>query len=100
VNGDGKADAAFLTYHSDTGKSQLRTYLGNGTGGFAAAGTPMDAGDTGVALGDLNGDHKLDAVVVDYNSNSVAADLGDGKGTLTKHGSGFTLRSGSQPDVR
>src|SRR5262249_6003373 len=57
--------------------------LGNGDGtfrsplGFPVGGNPLD-----VALGDLNGDGKLDAAVANGNPNSVSVLLGRGDGTL------------------
>jgi hypothetical protein len=44
-----------------------------GTGGFS----PL-----AVAVGDLNGDHRLDVVVVNENSGSISVLLGNGDGTL------------------
>src|SRR5690348_10608836 len=53
-------------------------------GGFTLVGTFLvDASPRGVALGDLNGDGKLDLVVASYQSNqTVSVLLGNGDGTF------------------
>jgi len=69
--------------------------LGNGSGGFSAAsGSPVSAGSEprAVAVGDFNGDGKLDLAVADAGGNTVSILLGNGSG-------GFTAASGSPPSV-
>ncbi|HET7497684.1 MAG TPA: FG-GAP-like repeat-containing protein, partial [Candidatus Eisenbacteria bacterium] len=45
--------------------------------------TGTSTGPVAVAVGDLNGDGKLDAVTADYGSNTVSVLLGDGSGNLS-----------------
>lgn len=44
--------------------------------------TGSSTGPVAVAVGDLNGDGKLDAVTADYGSNTVSVLMGDGSGNL------------------
>src|SRR5437588_868339 len=58
--------------------------LGDGSGGFTA-GTASIGGGSGfsVALGDVNGDGKLDVVTANLFSSNVSVLLGDGLGGFT-----------------
>lgn len=82
MDSDGDLDVVFAD--SDAGAGVM---LGDGEGAFAAATlfpTGGDPGDvTAVALGDLNGDGDLDAVLPDSLENRVAVLLGDGEGELS-----------------
>jgi hypothetical protein len=62
--------------------------LGNGTGGFAAAGPNLRVGDApfSVALGDLDGDGDLDLVTANLADESVTVLLGDGAGGFVDRG--------------
>ena len=87
-NGDGKLDLAV----SNFGSNNVSILLGNGMGGFAAAGgSPLTVGSTPypVAVGDFNGDTKLDlAVANDVMSGTVNVFVGNGMG-------GFAAANGS-----
>lgn len=76
-NGDGKLDIA-LSYSSILGPSEIGILLGNGDGTFA---TPVfyTSGSYSyyIALGDVNGDGKLDVV-----TSGIDILLGKGDGTL------------------
>ena len=84
-NGDGKPDIATVE-NSSTGGS-VRLYLGNGDGTFTpTADSPFYSGfigNTSLAVGDFNGDGKLDIVVVAQQGPSQAyVLLGNGDGTF------------------
>jgi hypothetical protein len=91
LNGDGKPDLVVLSIYGGT----VSTLLNHGDGTFApprgfAALTPDPAGPTsfsGITLGDVNGDHKLDVILAhttDLNSGDgiINVLLGNGDGTL------------------
>ena len=85
VNGDGIPDlvvADFYYYNGQRGDA-VSVLLGNGDGTFGdqaffTAGNYPDA----VALGDLDGDGRLDVAVASGNANSVSVLLGNGDGTF------------------
>ena len=80
-NGDGKADLA-VTYQSSTNVGVL---LGYGNGTFAPVVNYNTGGSyniSSVALGDFNGDGKLDLAVTNDHTNTVAVLLGYGNGTF------------------
>lgn len=86
-NGDGKLDMVY--YGEVEGNATLFIVLGNGDGTFQAA-TPAhsipNVGVPGVAVGDFNGDGKLDMAVASSQFTGPAAIqifLGNGDGTFT-----------------
>ncbi len=96
VNGDGKPDLVVanwcqsLNQNGDcTGDGAVSVFLGNGDGTFQPAVSYSSGGfyATSVAIGDLNGDGKLDLVVTntqeeDGYDGSVSVLLGNGDGTF------------------
>lgn len=87
VNGDGKPD--LLMGDTTSGAEGLLVYLNNGLGPFGAPilyaipgfSSSFNGGAT-VAVADINGDGKHDAVLSNTNSNTIAVLLGDGNGVF------------------
>jgi uncharacterized repeat protein (TIGR01451 family) len=87
-NGDGKSDLAL----ANTGGDDVSVMLGNGDGTFQTAlhskvAGPNDdptGGPTYVAVGDFNGDGKLDLVTANSNNATISVLLGNGDGTFQK----------------
>jgi hypothetical protein len=87
LNSDGNLD--ITTSNQDD--NSVSVLLGNGRGGFtAASGSPFAVGRAPYphAVGDVNGDGKLDIVTPNVGSNNVTVLLGDGRG-------GFIAAAGS-----
>ena len=91
-NGDGKLDLAVSNDCLDSacaGMAPVSILLGDGTGNFYVASNPVTGGyyNRSIAVGDFNGDGKLDVAVVgaDYNGglDTVSILLGDGTGQFT-----------------
>jgi hypothetical protein len=92
-NGDGKLDLAVVNSCGDVvgcGSPALvpgtvSILLGDGTGNFTLASSPATGGlsPTWVAVGDFNGDGKLDLAVSNSGSATVSILLGDGKGDFS-----------------
>lgn len=79
-NGDGKTDIV-----AGTGDSSVGLYVGDGHGGFTAAGN-FDTGGSGldgIKAADFNGDTKLDLVVSNGWSDTVSILVGDGHGVFS-----------------
>jgi len=104
-NGDGKPDVVT----TDLGSDAVTILLGDGKGGLTeAAGSPFPAGAApwSVAIGDINGDGKLDLAILPYEPDvkepkdvGVTVLLGDGRGGFTKMpGSPFSLAGCRGPD--
>src|SRR5688572_9717705 len=87
LNGDGKKDVVVMN------GSTLSTFLGNGNGTFQPRLDLATAGSQDVALGDVNEDGYLDAVVGSTGS-SVYLHLGIGSGAFS---SGSSIPSASSP---
>ena len=94
VNNDGLLD---LVVANDLPNSQgtVSVLLGRGDGSFAAP-LPFTAGKhtTSVAVGDFNGDGKLDIVATNFLSGGVTVLLGNGNGTFQN---AVSYRTGSGP---
>jgi hypothetical protein len=76
-DGDGRPDIVVANY----GSNDLTQLLGDGSGGFSpASDSPIavGAGPAFVAVGDLNGDGRLDLAVANFGPSSVTVLLGDG----------------------
>ncbi|TLY46615.1 MAG: VCBS repeat-containing protein [Nitrospirae bacterium] len=83
-NRDGKLDLAVADLGPSTQRAgTVSVLLGNGDGTFQVART-FAVGNTiwSVAVGDFNGDGKLDLAVPDGGANSVSVLLGNGDGTF------------------
>jgi FG-GAP-like repeat len=88
LNGDGHPDLAVANAYSDIFSSTVSILLGNGDGTFRPQ-TEYAVGDYpfAVAMGDLNGDGRLDLAVANESSNNTLANgvsvlLGNGDGTF------------------
>jgi hypothetical protein len=80
-NGDGKPDIAATSYSNGTVSVFLNK--GDGTGTFGAEQVFAVGGSAeALAVGDVNGDGKLDIVTANGGSNSVSVLLGNGDGTF------------------
>jgi len=91
VNGDGHADVVT----PNVGSNNVTVLLGDGRGGFAPApASPLAVATRPyfVALGDLNGDRKLDLAVAHDDITLITVLLGDGRG-------GFRPAPGSPLDA-
>jgi hypothetical protein len=79
-NGDGNADLLVVNAIQNT----VEILLGNGHGEFHLGGTPVPLSGSGaaasIAVGDFNGDGKLDVAIAD---ESLSVFLGNGSGGLT-----------------
>ena len=75
-NNDGAPDLAVVT------DGDLRIFLGNGTGGFIASGSPYVTGISpfAAAVRDFNRSGNVDIALTDAGSNAVAVLLGSGQG--------------------
>ncbi len=92
-NGDGKLDLAI----ANRGARNVSVRLGNGLGGFTIApDVPVGTGSSpsSVAVGDFNGDGKLDFATANSGSSSVSVRRGDGSGVFAGT---TTVSVGSSP---
>ena len=87
-NGDGKLDMAVAnscgTDSTCKSPGTVSILLGNGDGTFTAAASLAAGIDpASLAVGDFNGDGRLDLAVANFNSNTLTILLGGGDGTFT-----------------
>jgi hypothetical protein len=91
LNGDQKPDIAVITTASN-GAGQVAVLLSTGSGGFAPAlSYAVGNNPSGIAIGDFNGDGKLDIAVSDTGATVL---LNKGNGTFQ---SGVSLTTGANP---
>lgn len=85
-NGDGIPDLVYGTFGVD-GASYLTVFLGYGDGAFQEMPItyPTGAAPLSIAVGDFNGDGKLDIATANSNAGSVSILLGNGDGTFQTH---------------
>jgi hypothetical protein len=98
-NGDGNLDVVI----ANTGTPYLTILLGDGKGGFRASphspfATTSNPHVHGVAVGDFNGDGKLDVVTDSWGRNQILMFTGDGAGNLNLPGKIFNV--GKRPYER
>ena len=84
-NGDGKMDMAVANAGNagagDDGSGSI--LLGNGDGTFQlASNIPAGRNPISIAVGDFNGDNRLDLAVTDSGNNTLSILLGNGDGTF------------------
>lgn len=88
VNNDAKLDVVVACF-----PTKLVVFLGDGLGQFSAPmASPTVVSSFGLALGDVNQDGNLDAVLTDSSTDLVRMQLGNGDGTFgatTNLGAGF-----------
>jgi hypothetical protein len=77
INGDGIADLVVTNVSMSGAGNTLNILLGKGDGTFLpAVSFPVSDSQTGLALGDFNGDGRIDLAVTNYNSKTVSIYLG------------------------
>jgi len=79
LNRDGKVDLVM------TNNNAVGVLLGNGDGTFQAQVDYATGGALAAAVGDFNGDGKLDIVTANTGNNTVSVLLGNGDGTFQAH---------------
>ena len=96
-NGDGKLDLAVADNNGPNTNGAVAILLGNGDGTFKAA-VNYSAGldPNAIAVGDFNGDGKLDVVVANSDGADISVLLGDGDGTF-QPATSYSTGSGSSP---
>ena len=93
-NGDGKPDLVVGNFGAGSGNT-VSVLLGNGDGTFQAQVTyAVGNGPRPLAVGDFNGDGKLDLAVGNNTDNTVSILLGNGNGTFQSQ---VTYATGNSP---
>ena len=95
VSGDGNLDLAVANQSSHN----VTILLGDGSGGFSpAAGSPVPVGTNpvSIAAGYVDGDSRLDLVVVNATSNDATILLGNGSGGFSQ-AAGSPVAAGASP---
>jgi len=99
-NGDGIPDIVItcnILFPASLVHGYVVIFKGNGDGTFTEIGTPASAANveySWIAVGDFNGDGKLDLVVADHTDGKALILLGNGNGTFTLKS---TLTTGMWP---
>lgn len=98
LNGDGKLDVA-VTSHDSYGVVLL---IGDGKGGLTpTAPIVMKPGQHphthGLAVADINGDHKLDLITCNNADNDISLAFGDGRGNFTRAPQSFPVGPSPYP---
>jgi hypothetical protein len=94
-NGDGKLD--LVVVGGGTTSSNVTILSGNGDGTFTVGATASaGANPTSVAVGDFNGDGKLDLAIGNQGGDSVSILLGNGDGTFA---AGSTIAIAAGPNA-
>ena len=96
-NGDGKPDLVIASEGGTySGSGEVSVLLNNGNGTFQAALNYSSVGSyyDSVAVGDFNGDGKLDVALANYGISNVSVLLGNGNGTFQP---AITYPAGSNP---
>jgi FG-GAP-like repeat len=87
LNGDGRLDLALANFGTSLGGSGAGTavsvLLGKAGGGFNSSTLTTGTNPSSVAIGDLNGDGRLDLAVANAGSNTVSVLLGNGNGSFS-----------------
>jgi hypothetical protein len=98
LDGDGDLDAFVANAQADP----ETVFLNDGTGNFSAHPTTPSFGannSLGVALGDLDNDGDLDAVVANFDDQPESVWLNNGVGAFTAHPTASTFGAGDSSDV-
>jgi hypothetical protein len=102
VNSDGNLDLAFITHDSYA----VTLLLGDGRGHLVPApNSPIMMKDGhhphthGLAMGDLNGDGKLDLATVNNADNDISVAFGDGRGNFTRAPATFAVGPSPYPSA-